>query len=91
MSEPSLLTDDLVELHGRCGRRCAALVAGVRPEQWHDETPCSEWDVRTLVRHLLYEQRWVPSVCEGLTIEEVGDRFEGDLLGDDSAAWPFTS
>ena len=28
MGDPSLMTDDLVELHGRCGRRLAAL-AGV--------------------------------------------------------------
>jgi uncharacterized protein (TIGR03086 family) len=83
-----LLVDDLVELHGRCGRRFAALVAGVGPGQWHDGTPCSEWDVRTLVHHLLSEQRWVPPLFEGLTIEEVGDRFEGDLMGDNASAWP---
>jgi uncharacterized protein (TIGR03086 family) len=88
MSEPSLLADDLVAAHGRCGRRFAALVDGVRPEQWHDDTPCSEWDVRTLAHHLLYEQRWVPPLCAGQTVEEVGQRFEGDLLGEDSSAWP---
>jgi uncharacterized protein (TIGR03086 family) len=82
------MVDDLVELHGRCGRRFAALVAGVGPEQWHDDTPCSEWDVRTLVHHLLYEQRWVPPVFAGLTIEQVGDRFDGDLMGDDASTWP---
>jgi len=79
---------DLVELHGRCGRRFAALVAGVGAEQWHDGTPCSEWDVRMLVHHLLYEQRWVPPLFEGLTVEQVGDRFEGDLMGDDASTWP---
>ena len=82
------MENDLVELHGRCGRRFAALVAGVGPEQWHDGTPCSEWDVRMLVHHLLYEQRWVPPLFEGLTIEQVGDRFEGDLMGDDASGWP---
>ena len=82
------MADDLVELHGRCGRRFAALVAGVGSEQWHDDTPCSEWDVRTLVHHLLYEQRWVPPLLEGMTIEQVGDRFEGDLMGDDASTWP---
>jgi uncharacterized protein (TIGR03086 family) len=86
--EPPLIPDDLVELHGRCGQRFAALVAGVGPGRWHDGTPCSEWDVRTLVHHLLYEQRWVPPLFEGLTIEQVGDRFEGDLLSGDAAAWP---
>jgi len=82
------MTDGLVELHGRCGRRFAALVAGVGSEQWHDDTPCSEWDVRTLVHHLLYEQRWVAPLFEGMTVEQVGDRFEGDLMGDDAWTWP---
>jgi uncharacterized protein (TIGR03086 family) len=86
--EPPLVPDDLVELHGRCGRGFAELVAGVGPGQWHDGTPCAQWDVRTLVHHLLYEQRWVPPLLEGLTIEQVGDRFEGELLGSDAAAWP---
>ena len=82
------MADNLVELHGRCGRRFAALVAGVGPDQWQDDTPCSEWDVRTLVHHLLYEQRWVPPLFEGLTAEQVGDRFEADLMGGDASAWP---
>jgi uncharacterized protein (TIGR03086 family) len=41
-----------------------------------------------LVHHLLYEQLWTRPVLEGLTIEEVGDRFEGDLMGADAALWP---
>jgi uncharacterized protein (TIGR03086 family) len=44
--------------------------------------------VRTLVHHLLYEQRWVPPLLQGLTIEQVGDQLEGDLMGGDAAAWP---
>jgi uncharacterized protein (TIGR03086 family) len=88
MTDQHRLADDLVELHGWCGQRFAALVAGVGSEQWQNGTPCSEWDVRTLVHHLLYEQRWTPPLLEGLTIEQVGDRFEGDLLGDDAWAWP---
>ena len=44
--------------------------------------------MRTLVHHLLHEQRWVPPLFEGLTIEQVGDRFEGDLMGDGASAWP---
>jgi uncharacterized protein (TIGR03086 family) len=88
MPGPPLMEDELVELHGRCGRRFAALTAGVGPGQWHDDTPCSQWDVRMLVHHLLYEQRWVPPLFEGLTVEQVGGRFEGDLMGGDAATWP---
>jgi len=88
MSDSSLLPADLVEVHGRCGQGFAALVDGVRPGQWHDDTPCPEWDVRTLAHHLLYEQRWVPPLCAGQTVEDVGEMFEGDLLGEDASAWP---
>ena len=73
------MTADLLELHGRCGQRFAGLVAGIRQDQWHADTPCSAWDVRALVHHLQYEQVWVPPVFEGLTMEQLGDRFEGDL------------
>ncbi len=88
MPGPGLIADDIVALHAASGRRFAALAASVGPEQWHDQTPCSEWDVRALVHHLLYEQRWVPPLFEGQTIEEIGDRFEGDLMGGDTSAWP---
>jgi len=88
MVDSRLMATDLIELHRRCGQQFAALVAGVGPGQWHDGTPCSRWDVRTLVHHLLYEQRWVPPLFDGLTIEQVGDRFEGDLMGKDASAWP---
>jgi Mycothiol maleylpyruvate isomerase N-terminal domain len=59
------LANDLVELHGRCGRRFAALVEGVGPEHWHDDIPCTRRDVRTLVHHLLSGQRWVPPISKG--------------------------
>ena len=75
-------------VHGRSGQRFAALVAGVGSGQWYDTTPCSEWDVRTLVHHLLYEQHWAPPLIDGQTIDQVGDRFEGDLMGSDVALWP---
>jgi uncharacterized protein (TIGR03086 family) len=51
-------------------------------------TPCTEWDVRTLVNHVVAELLWVPPLLAGSTIAEVGDRFAGDVLGADPlAAW----
>lgn len=60
-------------------------VAQVRPHQWSAPTPCVEWDVRALVNHLVGEDLWTVPMFEGATIDEVGNRFEGDLLGEDPA------
>ncbi len=55
---------------------------------WEAPTPCSEWDVRTLVNHVVGEDRWVPALLAGRTIADVGESLSGDLLGDDpGAAW----
>ena len=58
-------------------------VLAVGPEQWSGETPCSDWDVRALVNHVVGEDLWTEPLMRGATIAEVGDRFDGDLLGDD--------
>src|SRR5215204_5953457 len=64
------------------------LVAAIPDDRWDSATPCAEWDVRALVRHVLEELLWVPPLFAGETIESVGGRFEGDVLGSDpKAAW----
>ena len=45
-----------------------------------------DWDVRALVNHLVGEQLWAEPMLTGKTIEEVGDQYSGDLLGDDPAS-----
>ncbi|MGH3607998.1 MAG: TIGR03086 family metal-binding protein [Pseudonocardiaceae bacterium] len=63
-------------------------VRSVRAEQWGNSTPCTEWDVRALVNHVATEQLWAPLLLDGATTEDIGDRFDGDHLGDDPvAAW----
>jgi len=61
-------------------------VRSVRAEQWGDSTPCTEWDVRALVNHVVTEQLWAPLLLDGATVEDIGDRFDGDQLGDDPVA-----
>ncbi|WP_406001009.1 TIGR03086 family metal-binding protein [Streptomyces sp. NBC_00829] len=57
-------------------------VHAVRTDQWDDPTPCTEWSVRDLVNHLTAEQLWVPDlVTDGADIGEVGDAYDGDVLG----------
>jgi uncharacterized protein (TIGR03086 family) len=72
---------DVGASYRRSVERWAALVAGASSD-WSAPTPCSEWDVRQLVNHMVYEDRWTKPLMEGKTIAEVGDAFEGDLLGD---------
>jgi uncharacterized protein (TIGR03086 family) len=58
----------------------------VGDDQWTNRTPCADWDLRTLVNHVVGELLWVPPLLEGRTIAEVGDRFDGDVLGADPKA-----
>ena len=73
---------DVIELHARAVGGFLAIVAGVAPDAWGRPTPCVDWDVRTLVNHVVGEERWAVPLLEGRTIAEVGDSLDGDLLGD---------
>lgn len=82
------MADRLVELFRRNTARSTELVAAVGDDQWTNATPCAEWDVRALLNHLTSEQLWAPHLLAGETIEQVGDRYDGDVLGDDPrGAW----
>ena len=79
---------DPVELFRRAQGEFDRRVAAIKDEQWKDATPCEEWDVRALVHHLVYEMVWAPPLFEGKRVDDIGDRYEGDILGDDpKAAW----
>ncbi len=67
-------------LYRRAAEEFAARVHRVG-DRWTAPTPCPDWNVRALVRHVVEEELWAPPLFAGATIEEVGDRFSGDLLG----------
>jgi uncharacterized protein (TIGR03086 family) len=50
---------------------------------WSAPTPCTDWNVRALVNHVVGEDRWTKPLVDGRTIADVGDALEGDLLGED--------
>ena len=77
---------DVKTLHQRTVESWLRFLDGVGDDQWDLPTPCTEWDVRALVNHVVGEERWTRPLLEGMTIAEVGDRFDGDLLGDDPRA-----
>ena len=74
MDEMGLLSDVLDKTGG--------VIAGVGPDQWQQPTPCSEWDVRALVQHILGWMQVFDAAANG-------GEFEGDpagyAVGDDPA------
>jgi uncharacterized protein (TIGR03086 family) len=79
---------DPVDLHRRAVAEFARRVKSIPADRWEAPTPCTDWDVRAVVNHMVYENLWTPPMLEGKTIDEIGDRFDGDVLGDDPrAAW----
>jgi uncharacterized protein (TIGR03086 family) len=73
----------LADLHGRSVESWRSRLDAVDDSQWTLPTPCAGWDVRALVNHVVGEELWTVPLVGGATIEEVGDRFDGYLLGDD--------
>lgn len=74
---------NLKDLYARAVKEFGARVEVVKEDQWHDPTPCQDWDVHALVNHVVNEAMWVPPLLAGKTLEDVGASLEGDLLGAD--------
>ena len=67
-------------------------VAQIRPGQWDAATPNAEWNVGDLVGHIVAEDLWTVPLFAGSTVGEVGNRFDGDVLGTDPAgSWAAAS
>ena len=77
---------NIAELHAQALDATGRIVGGVAPDRWHAATPCAGWDARALANHLVAGNLWAAELAAGGTIEGVGSRLDGDLLGDDPAA-----
>ena len=82
---------DVNTLYHRTVESWADRVNAVKEDQWGDPTPCREWTVRDLANHVTYENLWTVPLMEGATIEEVGTRFDGDVLGADPVGAALTA
>lgn len=60
-------------------------LALVRPGQWGDPTPCSEWDVRRLVNHMVRGNLNYALLARGGSGAEFLRLRDADALGDDPA------
>ena len=77
---------DIAQLHRRALEETRSVVGGIDRAQWADATPCDGWDVRALLNHLVSGNLWAAELGSGRTIEEVGNRLDGDVLGDNALA-----
>jgi uncharacterized protein (TIGR03086 family) len=77
---------DLPDVHARALEHTRRAVAGVKRNQMTMDSVCEDWDVRALLNHVVSGNFWVPELVGGKTIADVGDRLDGDVLGDDHAA-----
>ena len=79
---------DVKELFKETTAAASGVIVRIQPSQLHNPTPCTQWNLRSLLGHMTYEMSWIPDLLAGKTIEAVGDKYEGDLLGDDPlGAW----
>lgn len=77
------MDDTQIDLLSDVLRRTEAAIVAVTPEQLHDPTPCSEFDVGRLVDHLV---GWARSFADRLTgVEAEGDP-DDYRAGDEPAA-----
>ena len=63
-----------------------ALIAGIRNDQWANATPCPEWNVRTLVNHVVFGNRMFADVLRGEPLrppETLRQMRDVDHLGED--------
>lgn len=70
---------ELVDALDRTFTHAEEVVAGVRPEQYDDATPCTDWNVRELLTHLI-------AVVDGLGAAVSGRTAEPFTLAEDPAA-----
>jgi uncharacterized protein (TIGR03086 family) len=77
------MTIDIRDAYRRALNGFANRVLLIQDDQWSLTTPCADWSVRDLVNHVVNESLWAPELLAGRTVGEVGDAYDGDLLGGD--------
>jgi uncharacterized protein (TIGR03086 family) len=77
---------DIAQLHAQALDATERVVAGIPAERWQADTPCGGWDVRALLNHVVAGNWWAAELAAGGTIEGVGSRLDGDVLGGDPLA-----
>lgn len=53
---------------------------------WAAPSPCAGWSVHDVLSHLTSEHLWAPHLLRGETLAQVGDRYDGEVLGEHPGA-----
>jgi uncharacterized protein (TIGR03086 family) len=75
----------IAELHAQALAITDRIVAAIPPDRWQAGTPCPGWDTQALLNHVVSGNLWAAELATGATIESVGGRLDGDVLGTDPA------
>ena len=75
---------ELDQLLERTTEATGRIVAGVRPDQYDNPTPCAEWAVRDVLSHIIGGNQFFAAVATGEAPPVPTE--PRDLLGDDPAA-----
>ena len=79
---------DIRARHQRAMQEFDDRIRQIPLDRWTDPTPCLHWDVATLVHHVVDEQRWVPLLLGGATVEQAAAELADRPLGGDLVeAW----
>jgi uncharacterized protein (TIGR03086 family) len=79
------VTVDIAAAHRGALDAAQRVMEGIISGQWDASTPCAQWNVRQLANHLVSGNWWAHELAGGATIDQVGERLDGDVLGDDPA------
>jgi uncharacterized protein (TIGR03086 family) len=79
---------DAMDALDASAERVVELVGQVRPEQWSEPTPCTEWDVRTLVGHLIATRQAYCALLDGASAADLMSFIvrQGEAAGTDPVA-----
>lgn len=77
---------DPIALLAQAGERTGKIVEQISADQLAGSTPCDEWDVRTLLNHVIGGNLMFATLASGGTLPDMEGQELPDFAGDDPAA-----
>ncbi len=86
MTDAPATSRQAIDLLPESARAFGVVLERLGDDAWGRPTPCSQWSVRDVVNHVVAEHLWAPHLLRGEGLDQVGDRYDGNVLGDSPAA-----